>query len=266
VGSVGFVASRWLTLGWSKASAFLAVGVLFVGPTLWSLGSVLAPGISMMPASDPSMLGARRDKPVSANPFGLGRGGPMESDPKETARLIKFLTANRKDETIFIAAVSSMPMAPIIIESGEPAVSLGGFMGADPALSKDQFIKMVEDGKLRFFLFGPGPGGGGPPGGPGGRPPGGPGGGPPGGGPGGGPPGMMANSAIVEWVREHGKVVDSQLWKAEPAAEAEAEPTDDKPMPGPGDPDFDPSKMFRRMRRETQIYDLHPELGLKPIS
>jgi 4-amino-4-deoxy-L-arabinose transferase-like glycosyltransferase len=264
VGSLGLVASkflsnRWSTIAWSKVSATLALGVLFVGPTLWSLGAVLAPGISMMPAADPTLLGVHRDSPVSQMPF--GPGGPMEMNPKETGRLIDFLVANRKDESILIAGLASMPIAPIIIDSGEPAVSLGGFMGADPAVSKDQFIKMVEDGKLRFFLFGGGPGGGGPPGGPGG-----PGGGPPGGpgrgGFGGPPPGMMGNTEITTWVREHGQAVDAKLWKVDEPADEEAEA--EGPMPMPGDPGFNPARMGRRMRRMTQIYDLKPELGLKP--
>jgi 4-amino-4-deoxy-L-arabinose transferase-like glycosyltransferase len=251
VGSLGLIASRWLAGRGAKVSATLALGVLFVGPTLWSLGCVLAPGNSMMPASDPAMFGVRRDQAASNMPFGPGGGpgGPMENNPKETEQMIAFLKANRKDETILIASQSSMPIAPIIIQSGETAISLGGFMGADPAVSKDQFIKMVEDGKLRFFLVGgpggpPGPGGGGP-GGP-------PGGGPPGRGAGGPPRGPMGNPEILNWVREHGKPVDPKLWKPEePDHEDESKPDD-------------PGQFFRRMRRSTQIFDLRPELGLKP--
>jgi 4-amino-4-deoxy-L-arabinose transferase-like glycosyltransferase len=149
IGSIGVVAFRGRAVAWSKLSASLAVGALLIGPTLWSLGSVLAPGISMMPASDPTMLGVRRETPISDMPF--GPGGPMASNPKETAKLVRFLLANHREESILIASQSSMEIAPIIIETGEPAISLGGFMGADPAVSKDQFIQMVESGKLRFF-------------------------------------------------------------------------------------------------------------------
>ncbi len=180
LGSVGFVASRWLagrweSVPWARTSAGVGLASLFVCPTLWSMTTVLAKGISMMPTADPTLIGARRDGPASNMPF--GPGGPMDLSPEETKRLVDFLKANRHDETILVAGLASMPIAPIIIDWGETAVALGGFMGGDPALSKDQFIKLVEDGRLRFFLSSPGPGGGGgPPSGPGGGPPRGPGG------------------------------------------------------------------------------------------
>ena len=260
-GSVVFVASRWLDgrwgmVPWSRISAGVALASLFVCPTLWSIAPVLAKGVSMMPTADPTMLGVRRDGPPAFSPFAPGGpGGPMEMDPAEAKKLLGFLLANRHGESILIAAQSSMSVAPIIIESGETAVSLGGFMGGDPAVSTDRFVKMVEDGRLRFYLVGGGPGGGGPP--PGFGPPGGGGGR---GGPGGRGPGGMGNPEIMAWVREHGKVVDAKLWKAEvPTA---VEPEDAPPAGEPPDPARMMGRMFGRMRRMTQIYDLRPELGL----
>ena len=268
VGSVGFIASKWLAARWSSipwARSFAGVGLasLLIGPTAWSMTAVLAKGVSMMPTADPTLMGARSDWPGPAMPFMPGpggRGNPMEPDPEETRRLVAFLKANRHGESILVAAPGSMPVAPIIIESGESAVSIGGFMGGDPALTRDQFVKLVDDGRLRFFLFGGGPGGGPPGGGPGGGPPGfGPPRGPGGpGGFGGGPPGMMGNREILAWVREHGEEVDSKLWRGE---EPDADPEDDAGPP-PGDEPFDPSRMFRRMRRETRLYDLRPGLGI----
>ena len=258
VGAAGFLASRWPadvrpSSPWVGLSAGVGLASLFVCPTLWSIAPVLAKGVAMMPTADPTMLGARRDGPASFTPF--MPGGPMDSNPEETKRMVDFLVANRHGESILVAALASMPIAPIIIETGEPAVALGGFMGMDRALTKDQFVKMVDDGRLRFFLVAPGPGGGGgPPGGPGFGPPGGPGGPrgmpfPPGG------PGGMGNSEIMAWVREHGKVVESKLWKDdEPDEEPEPPSDDDRP--------FDPARMFGRMRRMTRIYDCRPDLGL----
>ena len=246
LGAVGLLASGWpaarrSTLSLSRISASVGLAALFVCPALWSLAPVLAKGNSLLPTADPTMLGTRRDGP-STMPFPGGGPPGMESNPEETRKLVDFLIANRKGESILVAGMGSMPIAPIIIATGEPAVALGGFMGADPAVSKDQFAEMVRDGRLRFFLDGgPGPGGGGPPGGPG-R------------GPGGMrfPPGM-GNSEVMTWVREHGKVVDSKLWRVdEPDREPELAPGDD-PMP---------ARMFRQMRRMTRLYDCRPDIGL----
>lgn len=260
LGSFGLIASRWLALRWSsipwaRISASVGMTALFVCPMLWSLAPVLTKGNSLLPTADPTMLGVKRDGPA-AMPFPPG-SGPFESNSKQTRKLIDFLAANRHDAKILVAGLDSMSMSPIIIETGEPAVSIGGFMGGDPALTKAQFVAMVEDGRLRFFYFGGGPGGGPgfglPPGGPPGRPPQGM------GFPAGGPPGMMGNTEITAWVREHGKAVDAKLWKAQdPAEEVEPEPSPDEP--------FDPARMFHRMGRMTQLYDLRPDLGLVEAS
>ena len=263
VGSIGLLASGLRgELGRSRAaglaSATVGLATLFVGPTLWSFGPVLAAGNSLLPTADPSMFGVARDKPASM----MGPGPGMISDPAETRKLVDFLVANRRGESILVAGLSSMEIAPILIETGEPAVAIGGFMGMDRSLSKEQFVKMVEEGRLRFFLIGGGPGAGGPPGfGPGG-PPGGPAGFGPGGPPGfppggpGGPMGMMGNFEIVEWVREHGEAVDPRLWKVEAPAEEPEKP--------PGDEPFDPARMFDRMRKRAKLYDCRPGIGLVP--
>ena len=106
-----------------------------------------------------------------------GPGGEM--DPASTEKLVTFLRANRHGERFLVAGFSSMEMAPLIIATKEMMICLGGFMGADPVVSRDEFARMVQAGEIRFVLLG-GPGGGGPPGGrrgPGGQDgPGGPGG------------------------------------------------------------------------------------------
>ncbi|WP_435009183.1 glycosyltransferase family 39 protein [Tundrisphaera lichenicola] len=250
---VGLIGSKWLSARWESVPwASLAAGVglasMMVGPSAWASTAMLFPGSSLLPTAGPSLAS------------GKGQGPPMmpfESDPESARKLIAFLRANRHEESILVASMASMPVAPIIIETGEAAVSLGGFMGADPAMTKDRFIGLVEGGKLRFFLNGPGPGGGGGPGGgfggPGGTP-----------GPAGmpsPPPGLMGppggfrgNSEIATWVREHGESVPQELWmKVETEEDGEADFAE-----GP-----DPMMPFpRRMRRMTQLYDLRPDLGL----
>ncbi len=66
-----------------------------------------------------------------------------------------------------MAAFGSQSSAPIIIASGEPVITIGGFNGGDPAPTLDQFKAMVAAGEVRFILisgngggFGGGLGGG----------------------------------------------------------------------------------------------------------
>ena len=188
---------------------------------------------------------------------------PFGEEMERNDKLIAFLRANRHGERIFVAGPASMEMGPIIVKTGETAVSLGGFMGSDPVLTKDEFAKMVEDGEIRFVLIGGGPGGGPPPGGMfGGGPPGGMPLGPPGGGPPGGP-GGPGDSEVAVWVREHGTVVDSKLWEPqEKSDETEPESPNTAPFGLPGGPPGGIGGFFRRMRRMAKLYDCKPAFGL----
>ena len=198
----------------------------------------------MMPSAGPPM-------PAGGMPFGMPGGMPPGPPPfgmegAGTKKLVSFLRANRHGERIFVASASSMEAAPVIIETGESAVSLGGFMGADPAVTKDEFAGMVERGEVRFVLAGGGPGGGGPPPGFG---PGGPG--------GGGPPMGPGRSEVIAWVRGHAEPVDRALWQDDPPAGAGAGAAKADPKAPPG-----PAAFFARMRRAARLYDCNPSLGI----
>jgi 4-amino-4-deoxy-L-arabinose transferase-like glycosyltransferase len=251
---VGLIAARWRcarreSIPWVGLATGIGLATLLIGPGYWSTAPSLAPGFSMLPAAQPPSRTRGRDdiRMPPGPPFGL------ESESNE--RLVEFLRANRHGERIFVATPSSMEAASIIIRTGEAAVSLGGFMGADPVLTKDEFERLVESGQVRFVLFGGGPGGP-PPGG--GMPfafpgmPGGPAGGPPF--PPGGP-GGRGNSELFAWVREHGKVVDGKLWKAaEPKDEHKPDQADDDHV----GPEGRPTTLFRFMRGMTRLYDCNP--------
>ncbi len=223
----------------SKLGVGLGLASILVGPFVWSAGTALAPGMSLMPVADVSFFtGKTSTRPPIP---------PMIMSPRSTAKLVEFIRANRQGEKYLLAANSSMEVSSLIIDSGEAAISFGGFMGADPVLTKDQFEELVKDQQLRFVLLGGGPGGGGgpPPGvmpGRGRMPfdPGNP--------KGGGPPGPMGmgNSEIMAWVREHGEVVDPKLWQHEDNS-----------------PNADgPPRNFGPMGGARRLYDLRPSAGL----
>jgi 4-amino-4-deoxy-L-arabinose transferase-like glycosyltransferase len=151
-------------LPWKALGATLAICNLFVGPGLWSLGTTLGPGNNVLPEATVASL----DPLGEDRPRFPGPGAMMGGDLKASEKLIEFLKANCDQETILLAGPSSMEMSGLIIGTGEPIVSIGGFNGGDAVLSLERFQALVIEGKLRFFLIGGGPGGMGP-GGPGGR-------------------------------------------------------------------------------------------------
>jgi len=262
VGLIGLIGARRLaayrgSIPWGELATGVGLVSILIGPACWSLTPVLAPGNGVMPAAEPSPFTGHRDGGMPPGP------PPFAMEGEGVEKLIAFLRTNRHGERIFVAAPSAMEVSPIIIRTGESAVSLGGFLGSDPVLTRDEFARLVEDGQVRFVLIS-GPRGG-PPGAGMPPPPGGMAGGPPGGmpfPPGG--PGGPGNSELLAWVREHGKVVPPNLWQ-EDKPDDDDEPRDS--AGGPFGPGVGPAVMFRRMRRRAQLFDLNPGRGpLVPAS
>ncbi len=83
------------------------------------------------------------------------------------------------------ATTGAMNQAGLQLASGVPVMPVGGFMGSDPAPTLAQFQQDVAAGRIRYFIEGGGPGGGGM------------------GGPGGGPMSRGTSGEISSWVTAH---------------------------------------------------------------
>jgi 4-amino-4-deoxy-L-arabinose transferase-like glycosyltransferase len=98
------------------------------------------------------------------------------------ARTIVYLEANQGSAKYLLAASGSQTTASVIISTGRPVITIGGFSGSDPAPTVAQLAKIVAAGEVRFVLVGAS---------------------------GGGPGGGGSSSAIASWVKAHGKAVTS---------------------------------------------------------
>ena len=98
-------------------------------------------------------------RPTGARAAGGMGGGSLSSEA------IAYLQAHQGSAKYLLAAVGSQTTAQIIIDTGEPVVTIGGFNGQDPAPTVSQLAKLVADGELKYVLLsgssGGGPGGGG---------------------------------------------------------------------------------------------------------
>ncbi|MDQ1420982.1 MAG: hypothetical protein QOJ52_2944, partial [Acidimicrobiaceae bacterium] len=108
--------------------------------------------------------------------------GGFGASTTASATLISYLEAHRGNAEYLVAAFTSHSSASIIIASGQPVITIGGFNGGDPAPTLAQFEQLVAQGKVHFILIS-GAGGGGGPGGGGG------------------------SSAIAQWATTHGTQV-----------------------------------------------------------
>jgi 4-amino-4-deoxy-L-arabinose transferase-like glycosyltransferase len=185
MGAAVGAAGLWLTFHFRHrlllAISAGVVGVaLLAGPAAYSLTTVAH---------------SRTGPLAAAGPTSSARGGPAGLGNQAVDQaLVTYLKNHRGNATYLAAAFGSQSSAPIIIATGEPVITIGGFNGGDPAPTLAQFQQLVAQGKVHYVVLG---GGGGGPGGGGGF--GGPSGG--GGGPGGG-------NAISQWVTSHGTQIN----------------------------------------------------------
>ena len=179
---------------WIKPLAGLGFSFLFFCPVFWSFTPILGSGQQV--EANPDLLN-------NAHPGGFQGLGQNLNLSKPMA----FLQAHRQGEQYLVVAQNSQLVAPIIIQTGEPAVAIGGFMGGDPIVTANEFALMVKEGLLRYMLLpDPTPN------------PARPGGGNRGGGGNGMGRGLGfgrggTQAEIAKWVREHGKPVNPALWK-----------------------------------------------------
>jgi 4-amino-4-deoxy-L-arabinose transferase-like glycosyltransferase len=184
---------------WAPAAFGLGLLSLFFCPSFWALTPVLGSGQSVQAGPDLLNPGSRS---------GLFPGFGVNLD---NTKLLGFLKAHQNGEAYLLVSQNSQIVAPIIIETGEPVVAIGGFMGGDPILTVNQFAQRVAEGQFRYMLLNAPPANQGARGVGGNR---GIGNNPGGwGGPGGFGRMGGAQADIAKWVREHGKPVDPALWK-----------------------------------------------------
>ena len=66
---------------------------------------------------------------------------------------MNYLQANKDDTQYLVATTNSMSASPIILNTDESVITLGGFMGRDPVLTTDRLANLVDRGAVRFFLI-----------------------------------------------------------------------------------------------------------------
>ncbi|NWJ44267.1 MAG: glycosyltransferase family 39 protein [Chloroflexi bacterium] len=94
--------------------------------------------------------------PASANntaPVSSGMIGNPTMELKATNQLLAYLEANRANSTYLLVTTSSQNASAIIINTGQPVMALGGFMGSDQTVTVQQFAQMVKNNEVRFVLL-----------------------------------------------------------------------------------------------------------------
>ncbi|MDR3583797.1 MAG: glycosyltransferase family 39 protein [Desulfosporosinus sp.] len=191
------------------------IGIAFIGlliaPLVWSLTPLFHPMNGSSPSAGLELFSSQRG------------GNPIISD---NSKLIKFLEANRKNEKYLVEVPSAMTYgSELILKTGEPVLTLGGFSGSDPILTIDEFKQLVNTGAIRYAMAS-----GGASRGMGLA----------------GAVGSNSNNAIMSWIKANGKVVPDSEWRNSPTSKNQ---TGSQRFAG-----------FGGATNSTELYDLKPNV------
>lgn len=67
-------------------------------------------------------------------------------------KLASFLTAHQQEYAYLAAVPTTSEAGPLILQTGQPVLAYGGFMGIDPALTPGRAEELAQEKKVRFFL------------------------------------------------------------------------------------------------------------------
>ncbi len=146
LGFVLFQASRIvqgdrLRYGLRQGAAVVGVLALLVCPAAWSLTPALAAEGRMVPLADPVLL-------EHATPPEI-----HEANQLNINTLTAFLQSHRQNERFLLATPDIHLAAAVIVETGEPVMAYGGFMGRDPIVSVERFAEMIKKCAARFVYL-----------------------------------------------------------------------------------------------------------------
>ena len=150
----GLVVALLVLVGLTLAGRFLATRLksgsgLSGLTTLASVIVVIALGLSLALTSLPTV--AASTSPATPTSTGMiGNPQMMLSNPD---KLSSFLEANRNGRTYLLATTSSQNASPLIIETGQAVMALGGFQGMDQTVTAQQFAALVNSNVIRYVLL-----------------------------------------------------------------------------------------------------------------
>jgi 4-amino-4-deoxy-L-arabinose transferase-like glycosyltransferase len=154
------------------------LALLLAAPAAWALGATLASDNTGFASARPPF--AATDE--TARLRWAARWGGFVHRP----RLTEYLMRNRGEARFLAATLNARQAAPVIIDSGEPVLALGGFSGITPIVTVPALAEMVARGNIRFALIYRLQ------------------------------PGLVRQSPLADWIRRHGEPVDPASWRDEP--------------------------------------------------
>ncbi|MEU6371846.1 glycosyltransferase family 39 protein [Streptomyces sp. NPDC046909] len=80
-------------------------------------------------------------------------GGGMGGGTQVSSEMITYLKKNQDGATWLVAVATDQTASSIILESGEPVISMGGWSGSDNAMTLAKLKSLVKAGKLHYIVI-----------------------------------------------------------------------------------------------------------------
>jgi len=124
--------------------------ILMIAPLAWSITPVLyGSGNAAFPFAGPDLNTQLRESNTPGGGFNLSNRFTVD-----TAKLEDFLMSHRKGEKYIVAVPNAHMASPIILGTGEPVITYGGFMGSEKILNAKSLEELVSSGQVRYILIG----------------------------------------------------------------------------------------------------------------
>jgi hypothetical protein len=137
----------------AKLTTALVVGVLLLGPVLWSLNTVLNAHIGGGVIAGPAILGMRTDDRTRASPDTPPSSLAVSYGDLPSPGLLERLRSHPPSTTWAAAVVGSETAANYQLDSGRGVLPLGGFDGTDPFPTLEQFKALVGQGRVGSLVI-----------------------------------------------------------------------------------------------------------------
>jgi len=80
-------------------------------------------------------------------------GGGMGGESQVSSAMITYLKKNQDGATWLVAVATDQTASSIILESGQPVISMGGWSGSDNAMTLAKLKSLVKSGKLHYIVI-----------------------------------------------------------------------------------------------------------------
>ena len=126
------------------SAVFVGMLVVLLTPTIWSAIPVAQNRLQAFPYAGPVLPATHVAKLLSQYEAGFLNIPPS---------WVNYLVAHQGHTPYLAATLVAALAAPLIVETGEPVMSIGGFSGSDSILSYQDVQHLVANGTIRYILM-----------------------------------------------------------------------------------------------------------------